>query len=90
MDDQWYRIDTEKWAEWVSYFESDEVDLQWYVEQGVLVPVEPITVICKHNTPDALTTSLFLSPVDAKAIPEGTYALVKLGDREDDGIGDTE
>lgn len=46
------------------------------VRQGVLVPVEPITVICKHNTPGALTTSLFLDPGPDVRIPEGTYALV--------------
>lgn len=44
-----------------------------------LVQVEPITVICKHNTPDALTGSVFLSPVDYERVPEGTYALVRLG-----------
>ncbi len=51
---------------------------------GCFVEIEPITVICKHNTPEALTTSLFLSPVPtSEAIPEGEYALVRVGDRED-------
>ncbi len=54
------------------------------IDEGSLVAAEVITVICKHNTPEALTTSLFLSPVPvSEAIPEGEYALVRVGDRAD-------
>ena len=44
---------------------------------------ESITVICKHNTPGALTTSLYLQPTDGEQIPEGEYALIRVDDRKD-------
>ena len=60
-------------------------------EQGlgmVVVRVEPILVLCKHNTPDALTGSVFLTPVDYESVPEGEYALVRVGDIKDEIGGD--
>lgn len=59
--------------------------LQEGLRRDWISPVEPVTVICKHNTPDALTTSLFLIPENKEQIPEGTYALVRLGGSEDGG-----